>query len=331
LLQLVDSIRVSENDTLFLARPFHIVGGPAGHYFVVDGTEARVLEIARSGQIVRTFGRRGRGPGELERPYSATVSGDSILAVMDNGQKRVIMYDIRTGKYRGSFPQLGWLPSLQFSDRELLAGVLEVDSGTAVVRLALTGDRVGAEGVLPAVLQRHPMLRSGFGAVTFTQAAEGIFAAFEVSQSVFHWQRGDRVAEEIPVPKVRRKGVREDLFDELVRDPSKAAALAFDRSLPLLLSSIGPGILGLVTVDGQMTPTGIAGTLSLTVIDLRRARACPDIVVPAGEDPRPQVTLAGDTLVVLEQSMDTRGQPALTIRRFLVRPESCTWLAIPRG
>ena len=307
-----------------------MVGGPLGHYFVVDGTETRVLEIARSGQILRTFGRRGRGPGEFERPYAATVGGDSILAVMDNGQRRVVIYDLRTGKYRGSFLLLGWMPTLQFSDGELLAGVLDVDSGTAVVRLALTGDRLGAEGILPAVIKRHPMLRSGFGVVAFTQAADGIFAAFEVSQSVFRWRRGDRVAQEIPVPKVRRKGVREDLFDELVRDPSKAAVLAFDRSLPLLLSSIGPSRLGLVTIDGKMTPTGIAGTLSLTVIDLERDRVCPDITIPAEEDPRPQVTFSGDTLVVLQQTMHTAGQPVTTIRRFLVHPEGCNWLAIPR-
>ena len=329
MLQLIDSIRVAEDDTLFLARPFHIVTGPSGHYFVVDGTEARVLEIARSGRIVRAFGRRGRGPGELVMPYSAAIGGDSILAVMDNGQKRVVLYNLHTGRYLRNFLLLGWQPSLQFSGDQLLAGILEVDPGTAVVRLTFTGERISAEGVIPPVIKTHPLLRSGFGAVRFTEAGNAVFAVFEVSQSLFHWRRGARVAEEIPVPTVRRKGVRPDLFDELVRDPSKAAALGYDRSVPMLLSFLSPDILGLVTVDGQITAAGLVGTYALTVIDTGRGRVCPDIEVPAERDPLPQLTLSGDTLVVLQQGLDERGQPTSMIRRFLVRLEGCSWIAVP--
>jgi hypothetical protein len=331
MLRPVDSVSIAENDTLLLSRPAQILVGPRGRYFVVDIGEARVLQIAPSGQIVRIFGRRGRGPGELETPSSAAVGGDSILGVMDNGQRRVVLYNLHTGSYRGSFVLLGWLPTLHFSSGALLAGMLQVDSGTAVVRLDLTGERVAADGILPPVIKKHPMLRSGFGAVTFTEVNDEVFAAFEVSQSVFHWQRGARVAEEIPVPVLRRKGVRPGLFEELIRDPSKAPALAFDRSIPTLLSFIGPRILGLVTLDGHFEQAAFVGTFALTVIDLARRRVCPDIAVPAPRDPLPRITLAGDTLVVLQQGEDARGQPMSMIRRFLVRTEGCDWKAIPRS
>lgn len=330
MLRPVDSVRVAENDTLLLSRPAQIVVGPRGHYFVVDVGEARVLQIAPSGQIVRVFGRRGRGPGELVTPSSVAVGGDSVLAVMDNGQRRVVLYNLRTDAYRGSFVLLGWLPTLQFSREALLAGMLQVDSGTAVARLALTGEPLATDGVLPPVLKEHPMLRSGFGSVIFAEDNDEVFAAFEVSQSVFHWQRGARVAEEISVPVLSRKGVRPGLFDELMRDPSKAPELAYDRSIPTLLSFIGPRVLGLVTLDGQLEQAGFVGTFSLTVIDLDRRRVCPDIAVPAPRDPLPRIALAGDTLVVLEQGEDARGQPMSMIRRFLVRTEGCDWKAIPR-
>lgn len=331
MLRPVDSVRIAENDTLLLSRPAQILVGPRGHYFVVDVGEARVLQVAPSGQIVRMFGRRGRGPGELETPSSAAIGGDSVLGVMDNGQRRVVLYNLPTGSYRGSFVLLGWLPTLHFSSGALLAGMLQVDSGTAVLRLTLAGERVAADGILPPVIRKHPMLRSGFGAVTFTEVNDEVFAAFEVSQSVFHWRRGARVAEEIPVPVLRRKGVRAGLFEELIRDPSKASALAFDRSIPTLLSFIGPRILGLVTLDGHFEQAAFVGTFALTVIDLARRRVCPDIAVPAPRDPLPRITLAGDTLVVLQQSEDARGQPMSMIRRFLVRTEGCDWKAIPRS
>lgn len=133
------------------------------------------------------------------------------------------------------------------------------------------------------------------------------------------------------MPVLRRKGVRPGLFDELIRDPSKAPALAFDRSIPTLLSFIGPRILGLVTLDGHFEQAAFVGTFALTVIDLARRRVCPDIAVPAPRDPLPRITLAGDTLVVLQQGEDSRGQPMSMIRRFLVRTEGCDWKAIPRS
>jgi len=185
--------------------------------------------------------------------------------------------------------------------------------------------------VVPALIQKHPMLQSAFGSVTITEARGEVFASFEVSQSIFHWKQGARVAEEIPLPTVRRKGVRPSLFDELLQDPSKASTLAFDRSIPQLLSEIGPRILALVTLDGRFEKTSFLGAYSLTVVDLDRRRVCADLQVPAPQDPLPRITLRGDTLIVLQQSEDTRGQPAATIRRFHIRTEGCEWKALPRS
>ncbi|NUQ13035.1 MAG: hypothetical protein HUU26_12045, partial [Gemmatimonadaceae bacterium] len=59
MLRPIDSVRIAESDTLMLARPTHIVVGPRGDYFVVDGAEARVLQISAREQVVRVLGRRG--------------------------------------------------------------------------------------------------------------------------------------------------------------------------------------------------------------------------------------------------------------------------------
>ena len=329
LLRPVDSVRITENDSLFLARPFDVAVAPNGDYYVVDGGEAHVLQISPAGRILRVFGRKGRGPGELERPSHAAIGGDSLLAVMDNGQQRVVVYSLATGRFRTSFLLPGWLPTLQFSGGALLAGVLQVDSGTALVRYTTTGQRLGSEGVLPPVIQKHPALYAGFGGVTFTETPDGVFAVFEVSPSVYHWDRGSRTAETIPVPTVRRKGVRPGLFEDLLRDPSKARDLAYDRSVPIRLSAMGAHTLGFLTQDGRLEKTGLVGTYALTVIDLARRRACADIPIPAPQSPRPLVTFVGDTVIVLQQADDARGQPAAFLRRYVVRTGSCDWRAIP--
>jgi hypothetical protein len=325
----IDSVRIAENDTLLLSRPNRIVVGPRGHYFIADGGESRVLELAPSGAIVRTFGHRGRGPGEFQVPGFLALGGDSLLAVMESGQRRVIEFDLHTGNYKSSYSLIGWSPTFLVRGSTMVAGVLQPDSGTALVSLSSTGDRVGAEGVIPTIARTHPMLLGGFGGVTFTEMDQDVYAVFEVSQSLYHWKRGARVGDEVPIPAVRRKGVRQEMFEELLRDPSRAPSLAFDRSLPVLLAVMAPGALVLGTMDGEFDGKTFVGTYSVTVIDLERRRVCADLEVPAPRDPLPRIAVRGDTIVVVQQGIDSSGQQAAAIRRFQIRTVGCDWKPLP--
>ncbi len=241
----------------------------------------------------------------------------------------MIEFDLRTGTYKGSYSLIGWSPSFRVRGPRMLAGVLEPDSGTALVVLSATGDRVGAEGVIPAIVRTHPMLLGGFGAVTFTETDQDVYAVFEVSQSLYHWKRGARDGEEIPIPAVRRKGVRQSLFEELLRDPSRAPSLAFDRSLPVLLSVMAPHVLVLGTMDGEFDGKTFVGTYSVTVIDLEHRRVCPDLEVPAPRDPLPRIAVQGDTVAVVQQGVDSSGQQVAAIRRFRIRTDGCDWKPLP--
>ncbi len=155
----IDSVRIAENDSLLLSRPNRIVVGSRGDYFVVDGAEARVLEITSAGRIVRTFGRKGSGPGEFQAPGSSAVQGDTLLAVMDVVLGRVALFDLRTGKYESGFPLRAGLPR-----PNLRIGALVDFRRLPRRRTSLTRRRVLVQGRsrqcggngMPALLRHNP-------------------------------------------------------------------------------------------------------------------------------------------------------------------------------
>ncbi|HSA57855.1 MAG TPA: hypothetical protein VLE53_19235 [Gemmatimonadaceae bacterium] len=333
----LDSARVIEDDSLFLAQPTEVALGPNGNLYVSETSEGRVLEIAPNGRIARVFGRRGRGPGELAAPSTLAIGGDSLLLVWDRGERRLSIFDLRTGRFvRQLGLSLAWPPAMRVVGSEILIRNYDFDAGTSLMRLSAEGDTLGAEGVLPALGRQRPILMQGAFAISvLAPDGDAIFAMFEVSPLLYRWQRGTRTAREITVPAVRRRGVRPSLFEEMMRDPGSAARLVWNRSIPIALEVVRPGTLGLVTMDYAMEDGSHAAVFYVTLVDVMRNRVCSDLPIPAStgrvrvRDPLPRVAVAGDRLVVLEQGLGTHGDPAPMLRRFRIDPAACQWAPIP--
>jgi hypothetical protein len=60
-----------------------------GEIVVTDYSSTAPRVYDAQGNWLRTLGRRGRGPGEFERPATVFVLGDSVLAVSDNYQAAI--------------------------------------------------------------------------------------------------------------------------------------------------------------------------------------------------------------------------------------------------
>lgn len=65
----------------------------AGNLHILDTQAARVHVIAPSGELIRSFGTQGEGPGELDRPESMVVFPDGGVAVYDFGKFGWVRYD----------------------------------------------------------------------------------------------------------------------------------------------------------------------------------------------------------------------------------------------
>lgn len=71
--------------------------------FVLDAQNNRVVVFDKVGTFVRTFGRKGAGPGELSAPVSMVMTADGHLVVLDRGNRALVVYS-RDGQHVRNVP-----------------------------------------------------------------------------------------------------------------------------------------------------------------------------------------------------------------------------------
>lgn len=92
LLQLEELWRAGRSaDGEEIVQPASLSGSAQGAVAVVDFGLAQVSVISPEGKWLGSWGRRGRGPGELTMPVTANWSGDTML-VFDIDQAKVVRY-----------------------------------------------------------------------------------------------------------------------------------------------------------------------------------------------------------------------------------------------
>jgi DNA-binding beta-propeller fold protein YncE len=74
--------------------------------FVVDTMLNRVVIVTLAGQVIKTFGERGEGPGQFNFPTNIARAADGRLFVTDTMNFRVQVFDA-TGRYLNAFGHLG--------------------------------------------------------------------------------------------------------------------------------------------------------------------------------------------------------------------------------
>ena len=74
--------------------------------YVLDRLSARVVVFDSLGRFVRSFGKRGGGPGEFSLPQHMTTTATGEIAVSDLGHRAVLLFGA-DGRYRRSIPFAG--------------------------------------------------------------------------------------------------------------------------------------------------------------------------------------------------------------------------------
>lgn len=70
----------------------------SGDIFLLDKSNFRYLRFDRSGRFKRAVGAKGKGPGELTRPWHLTEDNQGYIYVFDESRFAVVVYD-SSGKY----------------------------------------------------------------------------------------------------------------------------------------------------------------------------------------------------------------------------------------
>jgi hypothetical protein len=107
---------IGENEGLAFGRIASIAWSAEGRLFVLDATESTVRVIAPDGQVERSFGKRGAGPGELSAYATDILVSRGDIVVVDYGNRRMNLFNAN-GVFARSRPlditkglPLAWVP-----------------------------------------------------------------------------------------------------------------------------------------------------------------------------------------------------------------------------
>ena len=104
-------------------QPSDILVAPSGEIFVADGhganSNARIVKFSKDGTFIKTWGKKGSGPGEFDTPHSLAIDSRGRLFVADRGNSRIQIFD-QGGKWLAEWKQFGRPSGLFIDKRDIL-------------------------------------------------------------------------------------------------------------------------------------------------------------------------------------------------------------------
>jgi len=91
----------------YFYQPNDVLVAPNGDIFVSEGhggANARILKFTKDGKFIKSFGKKGSGPGEMEQPHALAMDSRGRLFVGDRSNNRVLIFD-QDGKLLDTWPQ----------------------------------------------------------------------------------------------------------------------------------------------------------------------------------------------------------------------------------
>jgi sugar lactone lactonase YvrE len=105
----------------YFYQPNDVIVAPSGDIFVSEGHGAgnnRILKFAKDGKFIKSFGKKGSGPGEFDGPHALAFDSRGRLFVGDRNNNRVQVLD-QDGKFIEEFRQFS-RPSGIFIKNDIL-------------------------------------------------------------------------------------------------------------------------------------------------------------------------------------------------------------------
>lgn len=88
--------------------PSDVIVAPNGDIFVADGhggdSNARIVKFTKDGKFIKSWGKKGSGPGEFDTPHAIALDSQGRLFVGDRNNNRIQIFD-QDGKFIAQWKQ----------------------------------------------------------------------------------------------------------------------------------------------------------------------------------------------------------------------------------
>jgi streptogramin lyase len=121
-------------DSLFFWQPNDVLVAPNGDIWVAEGhasnatANARLLKFDRTGKLIKTIGKYGSGPEDMDQPHALAMDSRGRLFVGDRSNNRILIMD-QEGKLLDTWYQFS-RPSGIYIDANDVIYVADSESGS---------------------------------------------------------------------------------------------------------------------------------------------------------------------------------------------------------
>lgn len=320
-------VAVAESDTFYVGRPAALtVDALDGSFYVTDRFFGRVVRVDRRGHPVQTYGRKGRGPGELTDAGLAFHWGGQVM-VADVPRRHLAVFDRESATFRENRSIGGILYDAVPEPDGVWLGMQNATRRTGAARWSPRDGGMRHFAAFPPEYEQSQPLAGIFTAVHVDRWADTVAVGFQGSNHIVLHQDQRGPVDTLFVPAVRRRGVPPDIVERLERvqfpEMFRSASFLFD------LQRVADGRLALIHYDQEIDGRAITAVPYLSVSSPDRRSWCVDGELPFSRDAQPHTAFRGDTLFVLDQALD--GETAATrITAFALDLSECTWTPAPR-
>jgi sugar lactone lactonase YvrE len=105
-------------------QPSDVITASNGDIFVADGhggnTNARIVKFDKNGKFIKSWGKKGTGPGEFDTPHSLAMDSKGRLFVADRNNNRLQIFN-QDGKFLEEWKQFSRISGLYIRNDILYA------------------------------------------------------------------------------------------------------------------------------------------------------------------------------------------------------------------
>jgi len=327
-----DSLRLAEDEEVYIGNPVHLVvvpaqdgGGQLEEVWVSDFFSNSLLQFAGDGSFLRRIGQPGPGPHEFSHVTNLFLPNADQVGAVDRRRHEIKWFDRKTGELqrflRHESGQMGLsvpLP-LDAEGSTLMFPLLSAVSQTSLAILDLETETWTHTGPFPEPFRysiehgRGALVGMFFHVFVDRLDESTSLVAFTATDTVYAFDPSTQMSQPLGrVPRLQRRGFEGDCVAALeLRNygSRKDCAYPWDQfSMLTRVRVLDDGRIAVVHVDldgGGQPPAKrvFRGTGFLTLLDRQRNEACVDLPLPGGDDAGTYVDIKQNTLYALDRRL----------------------------